>query len=66
MKMKSCDHRSQLKSYCGGGGGWVGEKVNTGTSDLFMNINKNRKARTCQFNSNVNKETQINPQPWKQ
>ena len=27
--------------------GWV-YPVITGTSDLFMNINKNRKARTCQ------------------
>ena len=35
----------------GGGGlaGWVGVRAKTSTSELFMNINKNRKPRTCQL-----------------
>ena len=35
--------------------GWVYPAI-TGTSDLFMNINKNRKARTCQFCEQKNRQ----------
>ena len=37
-------------------GGQVGGRAKTSTSELFMNINKNRKPRTCQ---NTNPEFMV-------